>query len=256
MLQLIGLALSIGLADSMNPSTIAPGLYLAMGQRPRTGLIQFTLGVFAVNFVGGAAIALGPGQALLALVPKPSATTRYILETVAGASMLVASVVLWRKRKSLARRELPSPSADGKSAVWLGITIGAIELPTAFPYFAVIAAVVGSGFGPIRQLVLLAIYNLAFVLPLILMIVILFVAPDRAAAILSRSRDWLQRRWPTLLAGLALVAGLFVITLGITGLTSGQHGTVGRVSRKVRRSIHTVGACLARSQRSSIQRAS
>jgi cytochrome c biogenesis protein CcdA len=237
MLRLIGLALSIGLADSMNPSTIAPGLYLAMGERAKAGLIQFTLGVFAVNFVGGAVIALGPGEALLALVPKPSATTRYVVETIAGVVVLVAAVVLWRKRTSLARRELPSPSAGGKSAVWLGITIGAIELPTALPYFAVIAAAVGSGFGPIKQLVVLAVYNVAFVLPLILMIAILIVAPDRATAILTRSRDWLQRHWPVLLAGLALIAGAFVLTIGITGLTGSQHGTVGRVSRKVRRTI-------------------
>jgi cytochrome c biogenesis protein CcdA len=237
MLRLIGLALSIGLADSMNPSTIAPGLYLAMGKQPRTSLTQFTLGVFAVNLLGGAAIALGPGEALLALVPRPSATTRYIVETVAGAVVLIAAVVLWRRRVSLARRQLPSPRPDGKSAAWLGITIGAIELPTAFPYYAVIAAVVGSGFGPIRQLLLLAIYNVAFVLPLIIMEVILIVAPDRAAQILTRSRDWLQRRWPVLLAGLALFAGAFVLTLGITGLTGSQHGTVGRVSRNLRRSI-------------------
>ena len=237
MLRLIGLALSIGLADSMNPSTIAPGLYLAIGERARSGLIQFTLGVFAVNFLGGAVIALGPGEALLALVPKPSATTRYIIETIAGVVVLVAAAVLWRRRMSLARRELPSPSPDGKSALWLGITIGAIELPTAFPYYAVIAAAVGSGFGPIRQLIVLALYNVAFVLPLLVMIAILIVAPDRAAAILGRSRDWLQRRWPALLAGLALIVGLFVLTLGITGLTGNQHGTVGRVSRRFRRSI-------------------
>ena len=36
MIRLIGLAVSIGLADSMNPSTIAPGLYLAM--RPVFGV--------------------------------------------------------------------------------------------------------------------------------------------------------------------------------------------------------------------------
>jgi cytochrome c biogenesis protein CcdA len=204
---LIGLAVSIGLADSMNPSTIAPGLYLAMGERPRGGLIRFTLGVLAVNFVGGAAIALGPGEAVLALVPKPGATARYIAETVAGGVMLGAAVVIWRRRRSLARRELPSPSPQGKSSLLLGVTIGAVELPTAFPYFAVIAAIVGSGFNPIRQLILLALYNLAFVLPLILMIATLMIAPDRAAQILARARDWLQRHWPTLLAGLALIAG-------------------------------------------------
>ena len=35
MLRLIGMVLSIGFADSMNPSTIAPGIYLAVGERAR-----------------------------------------------------------------------------------------------------------------------------------------------------------------------------------------------------------------------------
>jgi cytochrome c biogenesis protein CcdA len=237
MLQLIGLVVSIGLADSLNPSTIAPGLYLALGRQARAGLIEFTLTVFAVNLVGGAAIALGPGEALLALVPKPGATARYILETVAGVVMLVAAAVLWRRRTTLARRELPAPKSEGRSAVWLGLTISAVELPTAFPYFAVIAAVVGSGLGPVRQLILLALYNVAFVLPLILMILTLTVAPNHAERIITRTRELLQRHWPGLLAGLALLAGAFVTTIGITGLAGQGHGTVGRVSRQFRRAI-------------------
>jgi len=236
-LRLIGLVVSIGLADSMNPSTIAPGLYLAIGERPRAGLIQFTLGVLAVNFVGGAVIALGPGQALLALVPKPGPTARYIAETVAGVIMLIGAAVLWHKRKSLARRELPSPSPQGRSGLLLGLTIGAVELPTALPYFAVIAAVVGSGFGPGRQLFLLALYNVAFVFPLILMLLIIEIWPGQAGQILQRTREWLQRRWPVLLAGLALLAGAFVTFLGVTGLAGANHGTVGRVSRRLRRTI-------------------
>lgn len=237
MLRLIGLAVSIGLADSMNPSTIAPGLYLALGRRARTDVIQFTLTVFVVNLVGGAAIALGPGAALLAIVPKPGATARYILETVAGVVMLIAAVVLWRRRHNLARRELPKPSSEGRSALLLGLTITAVELPTAFPYFAVIAAVVGSGLDPVRQLVLLALYNLAFVLPLILMILTLTFAPDRAERMLSRGRDLLQRHWPALLSGLALLAGAFVTVIGVTGLTGRAHGTAGRFSCNLRRAI-------------------
>lgn len=237
MLRLIGLVVSIGLADSMNPSTIAPGLYLALGPQARAGLVQFTLAVFAINLVGGAVIALGPGQALLAIVPTPGATVRYIAEIVAGVVMLVGAVVLWRRRRTLARRELPTPKSEGRSAIWLGVTISAVELPTAFPYFAVIAAVVGSGFSPLRQLILLALYNVAFVLPLLLMILTLTVAPHQAGRILGRARDWLQRRWPALLGGLALVAGTFCVVIGITGLTGRTHGSVGRVSRQLRRAI-------------------
>jgi cytochrome c biogenesis protein CcdA len=160
-----------------------------------------------------------------------------VIETVVGAATLIAAVVLWRRRKSLARRELPTPAAGSKSAFVLGLSVGAVELPTAFPYFAVIAAIVGSGYGPVRQLGLLALYNLAFLLPLILMILTFVIVPDHAAKLLQRARDWLQRRWPTVLASLALLAGLFVTTLGVTGLLSGNHGPVGTISRRVRRSI-------------------
>ena len=196
MLRLFGIVVSIGLADSMNPSTIAPGLYLALGERARSSLIQFTLAVFAINFVAGAVIALGPGQVILHLVPHPHPTARYILETIAGVVMLIAAVVLWVRRKSLRQRELPSPSAEGKSAILLGITISAVELPTAFPYFAAIAAIVGSGLGAASQLIALALYNVAFVLPLILMIIVLGVAGDGAKARIERARDWLQKHWP------------------------------------------------------------
>ena len=237
MLSLIGLAVSIGLADALNPSTIAPGLYLAMGRNPRAAVMEFTLAVFAVNLVGGAIIALGPGQALLALVPKPGATTRYILETVAGVVMLIAAGVLWTRRGKLAQKELPRPRAEGRSAFLLGLTISAVELPTAFPYFAVIAAAVGSGLGPIQQLIALALYNVAFVLPLILMVVVLEVAPDRAEQILTRFRELLQRYWPIVLAGLALLAGVFVTVLGVTGLAGRSHGPIGRTSRELRRVI-------------------
>jgi cytochrome c biogenesis protein CcdA len=237
-LRLFGIVVSIGLADSMNPSTIGPGLYLALGERARSSLIQFTLAVFAVNFVGGAVIALGPGQVILHLVPHPHATARYILETIAGVVMLIAAAVLWIKRKSLRRRELPSPSAEGKSAILLGLTISAVELPTAFPYFAAIAAIIGSGLGTVRQLIALALYNVSFVLPLIVMIVLLGVAGEKAKATIEAARDWLQRHWPTLVAVLALVAGVFVTLLGVTGLALGQQNTVGRLSRKFRRAIH------------------
>ena len=238
MIRLLGVVMSICLADSMNPSTIAPALYLATGEHARRSVIQFTAGVFAVMFAGGAIVALGPGQALLALVPHPHPTARYIIEVVAGVVMLVGAGVLWYKRRSLAQRELPTPSAGGRSGAVLGVTIAAVELPTAFPYFAAIAAIVGSGYGPGHQLVYLAIYNVCFVLPMLLILATLTFAGDRAETLLTRGRDLLQKYWPLLLAVLALLAGIFVTLLGITGLAIGGHGTAGKLSRKFRHLIH------------------
>jgi cytochrome c biogenesis protein CcdA len=238
MLRLLGLVISIGLADSMNPSTIAPALYLASGADARRSVVEFTVTVFAVFALGGAIILLGPGQALLAIVPRPSLTAQHVAEVVAGAVMLGAGAMLWRRRKNLARRELPAPKAQGKSSAVLALTISVVELPTAFPYFAAIAAIVSSGYSLPRQLIALALYNVCFVFPLLLIIATLAVAPDRAEEILGRARAFLQRHWPKLLAGLALLAGAFVTLLGATGLASGGRGAVGRLSRGFQHLVH------------------
>jgi cytochrome c biogenesis protein CcdA len=234
MFRLIGLVVSIGLADSLNPSTIAPALYLATGERARQQVIEFTAAVFGVNFLLGAVLALGPGQLLLALVPHPERDVRYSLEIGAGIAMLVAGALLWRNRDRLADRNLPEVDPEGKSSYVLGGAISAIEFPTAFPYFAVIAAIVGSGVGPAQQVSLLVIFNVCFVLPMIGIVATLIIAGDSAERVLCKGRNFLQRHWPTLLAGLALVAGLFVIFLGATGLVGRTGGDLGSAARRIR----------------------
>src|SRR5579884_3233023 len=67
--HLVGLMISIGLADSLNPSTIAPALYLAASEHPRRRVAEFTVAVFLVYLLGGALIALGPGQLIRSLAP-------------------------------------------------------------------------------------------------------------------------------------------------------------------------------------------
>jgi cytochrome c biogenesis protein CcdA len=238
MLRLIGLVVSIGLADSLNPTTIAPALYLATGESPRAKVTQFTFGVFVVYLLGGAVIALGPGQLILALVPSPDAEDRHAIEIIAGVAMLFAAAMLWLYRDRLARHDIPDVSAEGKSSAILGATITAVELPTAFPYFAAIAAIVGSGLDPARQLTLLVLFNVCFVLPLIGIVCTLAFAGDRAERMLAIGRGFLEKHWPAVLAGLMLLAGVFVILLGVTGFTSSSRGRLGRFSRHLRRLLH------------------
>jgi cytochrome c biogenesis protein CcdA len=237
MLRLVGLVVSIALADSLNPSTVGPALYLASGDRPRRSVLEFTAGVAAVFFLGGAVLTVGPGQALLALVPHPGPTVRYIAETVAGVAMLIASAFLWRNRRRLAAHHGSDSPRRRRSPLVLGLTLGVLEFPTAFPYFAVIVAIVASGLGVVPELLLLVLYNVCFVLPMLAIVATLWVAGDRAEAVLEAVRRYLGRHWPVVLAALALLAGIFVTLLGVTGLTSGAHGQVGSFSRRLRRVI-------------------
>jgi cytochrome c biogenesis protein CcdA len=234
MLRLSFLIISIGLADSMNPSTIGPALYIAGGESARRRVAQFTLGVFLMYFVGGIAIALGPGQLVLSLVPKPGELARYILETIAGVTMLVAALVLWQHRLRLADKRIPTPNRRGRSSAMLGATITAVELPTAFPYFAAIAAIVGSGDDIAPQVILLLIFNVCFVMPLLGILLAVWIGGERATRWLTVGRDFLQARWPVVLAAVGLLAGVFALLLGVSGLLSiHHHGRLGRFFRHV-----------------------
>jgi len=234
MLRALGVVLCIGLADSLNPSTTVTGLFLASGARPRRTVLEFAGGVFLMFLVGGLVLTLGPGTAILALVPRPTATTRYILETVAGVAMLVTAAVLWRRRGSPGEERKLGRAGRRGSAFVLGMTIAAVELPTAFPYFAAIAAIVGAGVDLPTRIVLVAIYDGCFVLPLLGIAVTIAVAGEPAVARLTRARGWLAHHWPVLLSRLALAAGIFGITLGITGLTLDVPGNTGHFSRGLR----------------------
>ncbi len=234
MLRALGVVLSIGLADSLNPSTSVTGLFLASGDRPRRSLLEFAAGVFGVVLLVGLILTLGPGRVILALVPRPTATTRYILETVAGVAMLVVSAGLWRRRGSPGSASRLGKMPRRRSPFVLGVTIAALEMPTAFPYFAAIAAIVGSGVNLVGQIILVAIYDASFVLPLLAIALAVTVAGDPAVAQLTRAREWLTYHWPVVLSRLALVAGIFVVTLGVTGLTLDLPGDTGQVSRGLR----------------------
>ena len=120
MLRRIGVAISVGLADSLNPSTVGPALYIATGRQRVWRVTQFTIGVFSVTFVGGIVLTIGPGRLLLGLVPHPQGTVRHVIELVAGVVLLIVAVAILLGRRSLARRELPGRGGGGGSAFVTG----------------------------------------------------------------------------------------------------------------------------------------
>ena len=145
----VALAVSaIALPDSLNPSLIGVATYLAASPHPRRRTAAFTAAAFAVTLAGGALLALGLGDLILSLVPKPSRTLKYALEIAVGVLLVIAGAVLWWRRRQLASE--PSHGhghGDGGgagSAALLGAGVAGIELLTALPYFAAIAIIVGS----------------------------------------------------------------------------------------------------------------
>ena len=218
MLRRIGIALSVGLADSLNPSTVGPALYLATAAARVRRVTEFTIGVFGVNLLAGVILTIGPGRLLLGLVPHPRGTAKHVIELVVGVVLLGVAVAVWLGRRKLARRSLPMSGDGGRSALVTGASIAAVELPTAAPYFAVIAGITASDAAIPQEVLLLVLYNVAFVLPMIVIVLILLLAGDRADPLLQRVGEFVQRRWPVVLVGLLLFVGAVLALLGGAGL--------------------------------------
>ena len=219
MAALLVLALSVGLVDSANPSTVGPALYLAAGRHGARSVALFIVGVFAVYAAGGVVLALGPGQAALALLPHPDHRVVHVLELVFGAGAVVLAGLLWRGRAHVAERLTRRTGAAPRTPRRRGAGIMIVELPTAFPYFAVIAAVVGSGIGIASQLIVLLVFNAAFIAPLAAVFALRAAAGERGAHVLESWRASVDERGPVVLAALVLAIGVGLVAVGLLGLT-------------------------------------
>jgi cytochrome c biogenesis protein CcdA len=220
-LKLAVAVIAIALPDSINPSLIGGELFVATGRHPRLRTAAFTAGALAITFAVGLALALGLGDLILSFVPKPGVTLKYALVSAAGLVLLVGGAVISIRRKALVSRE---PTDDRHkshgSAVLIGAGIAGLELLTAFPYFAAIAMIVGSGVSGAGKLSLLLLYCIVYTLPLIAIAVLFAVMGKRADRIVGPLGDWLLAHWPALVGPVTAALGIGVLAFGIVQLSS------------------------------------
>jgi cytochrome c biogenesis protein CcdA len=207
---------SIAIADSLNPSTLVPALWMA--SRPRAHLMSFTAGVFVAYLAGGLVLVFGPGPALIAALRNVQGTTEHMLELGGGLVALAVSVGLWRSRNSQRIARLPRPGCSRSSAFALGAAIMGFELPTAFIYFGAISAVLASHQGAAGEVSVLLIYNALFVAPLVAIAALRRFAGDGVERWLASGSERVIAFGQLLLTGLTGCAAAVLLILGLTGL--------------------------------------
>jgi cytochrome c biogenesis protein CcdA len=95
----------------------------------------------------------------------------------------------------------------------------AVELPTAFPYFAALGSIVAADASLGTGIALVALFNLAFVSPLLAILAVRAAAGDRASAALERAGRWFDRRAGAIVALLIGTVGAGVLIVGAVGLS-------------------------------------
>jgi cytochrome c biogenesis protein CcdA len=217
---MLGLALlvaSIAVADSINPSTIVPALWLA-SVRSAAGLMSYTLGVFVVYTAGGLVILFGPGRVLIASLHQLQGPVEHSLEAAGGSLALAFAFALWRSRGKTDARPVRRRPQTRVAAFALGAGIMSIELPTAFMYFGAVSAILAGHQSAAVEVTLVAGYNALFVAPLVAIVAVRHVAGIRADRWIESAELRLRYVGQLLLSGIAAAAGAALLSLGLVGL--------------------------------------
>ena len=214
----LALVIGIGLLDSANPATVVPALYLAAGPSGVKSVAGFLAGFSAANMALGVLIVLGPGEAVKRHLPHAGDHTKHVLELAAGGLLLLVAAALWWQRHRVSHHVAAGTKHLDRNSVLLGAGIAVVELPTAVPYFAAIAVIVGSGQRAAIEVLLLAVFNLCFLLPVIVLLGLRMLAGERSRAWLFRLRGRIDAWLATLAPALVAVVGLALVVVGGLGL--------------------------------------
>jgi hypothetical protein len=159
---------ALAVVDSINPSAIAVTLYLLTRSRVVQKAGVYIAAVFLTYLALGGAMMLGLDALVSSLSTAADGRLGYTVQGAVGLALLLYAILAPAHGASTER---PDPGGTTLVAVaLLGVTVTAMELPTAVPYFATTALLTSAGL-PIEQwLPLLVLYNAIFILPPVLLL--------------------------------------------------------------------------------------
>jgi Sap, sulfolipid-1-addressing protein len=208
----------LGLLASVSPSTLVVFILLLATTRARSNAAAFLIGwsvsliiVFAVSYAAGGARLLQHGS---------GSTAVEVIEILLGAALAVAAARQWRHRdrpRTSSRVTKKFTAGLKQLNPWEAATVGVLEQPwTLTAAAAVILARHHSAF----LIVVFAFVAFALLSTATVGLIFLYYArrPGQAEARLSDLRDRLVRAGPAVFAIVSVVAGVFLIADGVTGI--------------------------------------
>jgi cytochrome c biogenesis protein CcdA len=221
MFDLLPIVLPILLTDVINPVLLAAVIFSLGSRKPFLNSAFVLLGWFLLYFAAGIAIALGL-DAVIELLANPRPIDFYI-EVVIGLLLLWLGLSMIFKKKPKRKKPQYDDAAalNPLKAFWMGALINIIGLPFALPYFAVIDQILKANLDWIPSLTVLLIYNLLYILPFSLLLLIRILYREKSDAIFSRINTIMERIADVLIPFIMLGIGGLLIADAIFFFTKG-----------------------------------
>ena len=208
MSELLPTLFPILLVDILNPVLFAVLVFAAGSQRAIANSSALLIGHTLAYFIAGAAISYGMEQ-VAGRLANPHRID-FILSGVVGLGLLW--MVVRTKKDGAPVADEPEWELTPAKCLGFGAIVNFIGIPFALPYFAVIDQILKADLPTAESFTTLAIYNIVYALPFLVVPVMLAVSGERAKPFLERINSFIARAadilmpWMLGLLGLALLA--------------------------------------------------
>ncbi len=207
MIDLFAVILPILLVDLLNPVLFAMMVFAAGSGRPVANSGALLAGHTLAYFIAGVAIAHGMDQISDRLAnPKQ---IDFIVSGLVGAGLLLM-VVPTRKKGAPAASE-PEWDLTPAKCFGFGAIINFVGIPFALPYFAAVDQLLKADLSTTGSLVVLAIYNLGYALPFVVVPAMVAVSGESAKPLLERINGFLGKASDLLMPWMFGALGLVLV---------------------------------------------
>lgn len=223
----------LALVDGTSVGTLGIPVWLGLQPGVRSRMIfRYLVAIAAFYWAVGVVLFAGAAATLEGVLASTQGDARSWLQLVVGLALLAAS--FWvdpvgksaKRRKAervAARRRAHGPSTlerlrgaavrdglTGRAAVVLAVAAASIELVSMLPYLAAIGVLVEAEPGPLVGGGVLMVYAALMILPTLLLLLARVIAAQRAARVLARVQQWMDRNSRASVGILLGVGGLYL----------------------------------------------
>jgi cytochrome c biogenesis protein CcdA len=205
--SLILILIPILLTDVVNPVLLAAVIFALGSKKPLINANAVLFGWLILYFIAGIILALGL-ESISEFLANPRPIDFYI-EIVVGV-LLVWLALRCFKKEDPRKKEKDFGEADAlktSTAFWTGASINLIGLPFAIPYFAAIDQILKSDLDWSPAVMALLIYNLLYILPFTLLILVRYVYKEKSDHLFASINEKMEKLGNIILPLLLLLIG-------------------------------------------------
>lgn len=229
MLLLLTSIIILALIDSLNPSTVAAQVLLLALKKPVSRVISFILGTFVMYIAFGFVIIFILGKPIKGFFYELGSTDYLILLAI-GIALIAVGTILGLKRyigkegrsksegyvkKAMAPMMAMLKTLNPVHTFFFGMASTAFDLPTSAFYFVALASLLEAGVGPFETTSLLILYNLLYILPLIVILLIYMIARDRSGPLMNRINKLIGEWSGRLVISILICIGVILVVFSM-----------------------------------------